>query len=197
MGCDIHGRIEVRNHDHWYTACDLLPLVGRSYDAFGMLFGVRNNVAFDPAFPKRGFPEHISRGVEDAVERWGGMENLGAIEFHSASYATLYELQRLDWSEEAAGRDLRYTVLDEDKEPTGTKFGWSSGWADIINSNDEALADGEAVPNEDESKYIKRMKLTRRWSLSGAWEWVIFDLLELLGDRFGAENVRMVVWFDN
>lgn len=162
-----------------------------------MLWGVRNNVAFNPAFPKRGFPEERSRGLKDKIDDWGGEENLGAIEFHSASYATVAELRALDWDEKAEARDRRYTVLDENKEPTGTKFGWAKGWSDIINENEERLANGEAVPNDDGSHYIKRMKLTRRRALSGSWEWFIFDLLDTYAEKYGEENVRLVVWFDN
>ena len=197
MGCDIHGVIEVKSHDRWKDAGTLYPHVGRSYDTFGMLWGVRNNAAFKPAFPKRGFPNEKSRGLSDKIESWGGEENVGAIEFHSPSYATVEELWGLDWDERAEGRDTRYSVLDENKEPTGTKFGWAAGWSDIINENEEALRRGEAIPHNNASKYIKRMKLTRRRALSGAWEWFIFDLLDSYAERYGEENTRLVVWFDN
>jgi len=197
MGCDIHGVIEINSHDRWKTAGTLYPHVGRSYDTFGMLWGVRNNVAFDPAFPSRGFPDERSRELREKIESWGGEENIGAIDFHHPTYATVEELRALDWDEKAEGRDSRYTVLDENKEPTGTKFGWAAGWGDIIQENKEALSNGEAVPDESGELYLKRMKLTRHRALSGAWEWFIFDLLESYADHYGAENVRLVVWFDN
>lgn len=197
MGCDVHGMIEVRTHDRWRDSGKLGGLVGRSYDTFGMLWGVRNSVRFNPAFEKRGFPDDRSIGLKKRIDEWGGEEHIGAIDFHSPSYATVEELRNVDWDERAEGRDTRYTVLDENKEPTGHKFGWSSGWEDIINANQEALENGEAIPDESGDKYVKRMKLTRKRALSGAWEWFIFDLLETYADRFGPENTRVVVWFDN
>jgi len=197
MGCDIHGVIEVRSHDRWKCAGTLYPHVGRSYDTFGMLWGVRNNAAFNGAFPNRGFPEERSRKLKDKIEDWGGEEHVGAIDFHSPSYATVEELHALDWSVEAEGRDSRYTVLDENKEPTGTKFGWARGWSDVIEENKDDLSNGEAVPNDDGSLYIKQIKLTRRRALSGAWEWFIFDLLDSYAEHYGEKNTRLVVWFDN
>lgn len=197
MRCDIHGVVEVNSHDRWSGAATLSPHVGRSYHTFGMLWGVRNNAAFDPAFPKRGFPEDRSRELKDRIEDWGGEEEIGQIHFHSPSYATVAELHDLDWDEEAEGRDKRYTVLDENKDSTGTKFGWAQGWSEIISENKDALQHGEAIPNEDESMYIKQMKLTRRRALSGAWDWFIFDLLDTYAGKYGEENVRLTVWFDN
>jgi hypothetical protein len=197
MGCDIHGVVEVNSHDRWKGAATLYPHVGRSYDTFGMLWGVRNNAAFNAAFPKRGFPEERSRQLKGKIEDWGGEEHVGAIDFHSPSYATYSELMALDWDVEAEGRDSRYTVLDENKDPTGTKFGWAKGWSDIIEENKDALLNGEAIPNDDGTHYIKQMKLTRRRALSGAWEWFIFDLLGTYAEKYGGENVRLVVWFDN
>jgi len=198
MGCDIHGAIETRPHgSNWYQTGSLVGLVGRSYDTFGMLWGVRNSAAFAPSFDNRGFPDNLSRRVRKRIDEWGGMDNLGNIDFHSASYATVEELQNVDWSEQAEGRDSRYSVLDENKEPTGTKFGWAAGWAEIINEHEEELANGKAIPNESGEHYIKRMKLTRRRALSGSWDWLIFELLETYADKFGPENVRLVVWFDN
>jgi len=197
MGCDIHGVIEVQSHGRWKSAGTLYPHVGRAYDTFGMLWGVRNDVAFRPAFPDRGFPDERSRQLRNKIESWGGEGHIGSIDFHNPSYATVEELHNIEWDETADGRDKRYTVLDENKDPTGTKFGWAEGWSDVTQEHEEELANGEAIPNEDESLYIKRMKLTRKRALSGAWEWFIFELLDSYANRYGAENTRLVVWFDN
>lgn len=198
MGCDIHGQVEVREHEDasWWGTAQLLGVVGRDYDTFGCLFGVRGTHWTNSAFGKRGLPDGLAINTRRRLREGDGLEG-ESVACHSRSYFTVSELRDVDWSETAANRDWRYSVLDEDLEPTGHKFGWSSGWAEIINENEEALAEGEAVPNEDGTRYVKRIRNTRREALSGAWEWFLFDLLETYADRFGAENVRVVVWFDN
>lgn len=197
MGCDIHGHIEVdKSHAEddtwWETAGTLFPFVGRSYDAFGCLFGVRNYSNFHPVAKDRGIPSDVGREAKEDHESWG-------IDAHSETYLTYEEIQEIDWDKTAEEADERYSVLDENKEPTGIKFSLSpaSGWVDVVDENREAIEAGEPVPNEAGDKYIQRRKLKRREALSGSWEWLLFDYMELLADRFGEESVRVVVWFDN
>lgn len=198
MGCDIHGYVEVdkrHNRDDeswWKPAGNLFAFVGRSYDSFGCLFGVRNYSRFDPVAPDRGIPEDASREAREDYESWG-------VDAHSASYLTFEEILNIDWEETAESPDSRYSILDENKEPTGTKFalGPASGWTEIVEENKEAIEAGEAVPNEDGDKYIQRRLMTREDALSGAWDWLLHEYMALLADRFGDEGVRMVVWFDN
>lgn len=82
MGTDIHGFIEVRNsctHSsepdddelffRWHSAIALDHVYGgRSYEAFGCLFGVRGG-SFEPLAAQRGFPRDASRAVARAFER--------------------------------------------------------------------------------------------------------------------------------
>lgn len=191
MGCDIHGYIEVQryeNSSYWRPLLDIRGVVSRSYDTFGSLFGVRNYAGFDPLFADRGLPEDVGYTTRDEYGSWG-------VDAHSASYVTYDELQAVDWDEESEIPDRRYSVLDADGEPTGAKFSYASGWADVIEANEDALARGEAVPNEAGDKYLQRRYQTRADALSGAWEWLLFEQWPLLEDRFPA--TRMIVWFDN
>ncbi|MEV7233076.1 hypothetical protein AB0N06_03510 [Streptomyces sp. NPDC051020] len=60
MGTDIVDFIECRASWYekgkpWSAAVDLLYM-GRSYDAFGCLFGVRNRAGFRPLAAGRGLP---------------------------------------------------------------------------------------------------------------------------------------------
>lgn len=198
MGCDIHGYVEVdirHNEDDeqwWNPAGNLFPFVGRSYDSFGCLFGVRNYSNLEPIAPDRGIPSDASSTVTDDYESWG-------VDAHSASHVTHEELQDVDWSEEAVEPDSRYSVLDENKEPTGTKFalGPGSGWTEIVEENREAIDAGEPVPGPDGETYLQRRTQTREEALSGSWDWLLNEYMGTLADRFGGENVRMVVWFDN
>lgn len=92
MGCDIHGYVEtdVRHYEEddrwWKPAGHLFPFVGRSYDSFGCLFGVRNYSQFEPIAPNRGIPGDASRTVTDEYESWGP-------DAHSETYVTYEELQ--------------------------------------------------------------------------------------------------------
>jgi len=197
MGCDIHGHIEVDiSHNEgmtrWVSASRLLPFVGRSYDTFGLLFGVRNYANSEPLFAKRGIPDNVSRDTKEQYESWGA-------DAHSESYVNAEELLEVDWSAKSDSLDSRYSILDEDLEPTGTKFalGPASGWRDIVEENRRAIDDGNPVPNEDGTRYIQRRRLSRKEALSGAWEWLLFEYIPMLSSRFGKSNVRLVVWFDN
>ncbi|MFE7237713.1 hypothetical protein [Streptomyces sp. NPDC057580] len=73
MGTDIYGFIECRASWHekgepWSAAVDFdLLYMGRSYDAFGCLLGVRNRADFRPLAADRGLPEHVC----DRVRRIG------------------------------------------------------------------------------------------------------------------------------
>ncbi|OKJ07748.1 hypothetical protein AMK20_24705 [Streptomyces sp. TSRI0261] len=76
MGADIHGFIEVRNSYidssepdddellfRWHPAIALDHVYdGRSYEAFGCLFGVRGgSLSFEPLAVQRGFPPGLDQ----------------------------------------------------------------------------------------------------------------------------------------
>lgn len=103
MGADIHGFIECRGtygtldeeDSSWHAAIDLdLLYGGRSYDAFGCLFGVRNYAGFRPLAEGRGLPSDVTAEVRHAYE---GAPDL----FHSASWIGWEELGAADWDETA------------------------------------------------------------------------------------------------
>ncbi|WP_247708740.1 hypothetical protein [Streptomyces sp. C3-3] len=99
MGTDIHGFIEVRNSYidssepdddelffRWHPAIALDHVYdGRSYEAFGCLFGVRGG-AFKPLAAQRGFPRDASRAVTRAFE-WEREDS------HSPSWISWAELE--------------------------------------------------------------------------------------------------------
>ena len=61
MGCDIHPHIEYRavGEEHWY--CFAEPTIGRDYDLFGLLAGVRGG---PPLYQPRGRVRDPSMCVE-------------------------------------------------------------------------------------------------------------------------------------
>ncbi|MGW7263385.1 hypothetical protein [Streptomyces sp. NPDC054842] len=103
MGTDIHGYIEVRSSFidssepdddelffRWHPAVALDHVYsGRSYAAFGCLFGVRGGF-FPPLAAQRGFPRDASRAVTRAFERQ--LEDA-----HSPSWISWAELEEADW----------------------------------------------------------------------------------------------------
>lgn len=130
MGCDIHGAIEgLTDGGHGWMAyvAHLDTIVGRNYDTFGSLFGVRNGANFEPLFTDRGFPavDTMSWKLRRQLDRWG------------------------------------------------------------------------AINDDGDTRYLQRVTLTRRSAMSDAWKWVLFSLMPSCATRWGHENVRLTVWFDN
>lgn len=106
MGCDIHvylekyasinGKSTWVNVDYWqknpyfgiednvdeyeHVSC----YVGRNYDLFGILAGVRSGE--DPIDEPRGLPEDVTETTRKEYEKWG-------IGCHTPSYYTLKELK--------------------------------------------------------------------------------------------------------
>ena len=99
MGCDIHTFCERLTHpDGRELIPDLHPFEdGRSYALFGWLAGVRNYSAVTPLSKPRGLPP-------DTVAPREMFEDY----YHSASYVTLDELLRFDYSQMM--EDRRVTI---------------------------------------------------------------------------------------
>lgn len=201
MGCDIHGTVELHRYDKWRGVTDIVWLVGRSYDSFGCLFGVRNSAGFAPLFDDRGFPDDASRRVDERFDEFGGKETYGSIGFHSATHCTLAEINSVDWDERAESRDRRLTVVDEDGEQQ-IKASYMRGVHEELTDDELARAkDGERVPvggSDGEQHYAVHRMMRRKDALSGAWEWLLFEYLPVLAQRVESESdVRLTVWFDN
>lgn len=192
MGCDIHGWVEIRTHN-WYAMVNIEGCTGRSYDTYGCLFGVRNSANFEPVAKRRGLPDDLSI---KARRDYQSAES----DHHSMSYLTYEEIQDIDWSESAQDSDGRVAVVDEDGE-TQIKAGYIAGVHDGLSEEQLARAqNGDRIPLTDtdgEARYATHKTLTRDEAVSGAWQWLLGDQMDLLADQYGAENVRLVVWFDN
>ena len=102
MGCDIHGRVEILysfSLDEWFSVIDAGLLLDRNYDAFGLLFGVRNRNGFPPIAANRGLPEDASEEVKRDGTPGADADEDSWILYHSASWLTLEEIQAVDWDE--------------------------------------------------------------------------------------------------
>ncbi|MEV7508458.1 hypothetical protein AB0O57_10980 [Streptomyces sp. NPDC091201] len=156
MGTDIHGYIEVRNRFvdlsepdddepilRWHPAIALDHVYdGRSYAAFGCLFGVRGR-AFEPLAARRGMPQDASRATTRSFT-----EDSDA---HSPSWIGWAELEGADWNSTESAKDLPVSEVLRTRRDVVHDEDWGDVWG----------------------------------------------VMALLAARHGAENVRLVVWFDN
>lgn len=128
MGCDIHMYVEVKTDGVWNKVGDVFksayydaaretktysdgyvsnapmtdePYEHRNYEFFAILADVRNGYVFaskknqkpvKPLFARRGVPVDASTEYKEILEMWD-------CDAHSASYATLAELQAIDWND--------------------------------------------------------------------------------------------------
>jgi len=187
MGCDIHGWVEVKEKYGWASVICIDELIWRNYDMFGSLFGVRNYAGFRPIAPNRGFPEDASYITKRDYKGWG-------IDAHSATWITWKEIKEIDWEEEAEREDARihvYKVREDGTLEYRHKFLWSS---ELTHEDYRILREKKEL-RKDNIVY-KLEKIKRKDALSNDWK-ALFELMEVLAKRYGDENVRLVVWFDN
>ncbi|MFE3555075.1 hypothetical protein ACFXKW_09445 [Streptomyces sp. NPDC059193] len=211
MGTDIYGFIEVRDRfidlsepddedeilrwhpagalDHYYD--------GRSYYAFGCLFGVRDRT-FEPLAPGRGFPEDASRASTRAFR-----EDTDA---HSPSWISWGELESAAWDEPAALR-VHSRAFEYHRGPDGEWVWYGCGTSDerlaeltktslrTVMHADEHWPEGTEWLDGDRLFRISR--LTRRQVVPDE-EWGdVWTAMKTLAKRHGPDHVRLVVWFDN
>lgn len=67
MGTDIHGVVEINPHPSlsgstWFDVVDAGMILGRSYNMFGVLFGLKNVAGLKPVSNQRGVPEITGTG---------------------------------------------------------------------------------------------------------------------------------------
>jgi hypothetical protein len=105
MGCDIHAIVERKGRYGWMHSGD--PDIGRNYEVFAALAGVRNSYGITPVAEPKGMPgyggwrKHGDEGwsiwgddapnyeYRDYFERWREDE-------HSASWLSLAEVKAFD-----------------------------------------------------------------------------------------------------
>lgn len=200
MGCDIHGWVEVLRYPgqpkYWSRCLDIRSLIGRNYDMFALLFGVRNYADFQPVAGNRGLPEYVSEEVKDSFEAW---EN-GA---HSVTYITAKEIAAINWKTKAIGPNRRISAYIKGEEKPFMTFESSS----LLQEDDyRRLNEGEEV--EIDNRIYRREYLCYEDARTPDWE-LLFLLVQRIEEAqqrmdrewknpFGdGSMVRMIVWFDN
>ncbi|BCJ55256.1 hypothetical protein Asp14428_67310 [Actinoplanes sp. NBRC 14428] len=197
MGTDIAGGVEIRPlgpGTPWRLADVCLGALTRNYDAFGLLFGVRNYAGFEPVAPDRGLPDDASpelRGLQLVTTE------------HGHTWVSWTELTHIDWNARAPRVDDRiheYEQTGEGLRLVGKAGHHGKAWRAV--AGEDADPRGSSYPEGTEWRAADRIWRVERLSSGDA---LIGDpeLRALLGTvrdlagRYGGDNVRLVVWFDS
>jgi hypothetical protein len=192
MGVDIEGWVEIKPKNRegkWvaHTWIDHTLVPGDSF-AFGCLFGVRDWI-FRPIAAGRGIPEDASEEVKEcALISDDGYS-------HSYTWITWAEIQNIDLDEEAEDlsrgfvhcykKNLRGELVLTARVSNSPHHFPSDVWG--------ALQGGRTIEEDDKIYRLERVK--RRNALPGNFE-ALFGLMASLAEEHGAENIRLVCWFD-
>lgn len=206
MGTDIVGWVEVatqlnRRLGGWTAAVALEPLMdaGRAYDMLGCLFGVANYANFRPLAPRRGLPGDLSPLARQEYDR----QVQGQERSLPATWIGWSEILAADWDEPAEQPDDRLHAYRRQADGHLVYDGkalWSLDAERVTGLSPQARArlprywsEGQEWAAED--LVFRAVRLRRREARTPAWERV-FAIMGLLAEAFGAEQVRLVVWFD-
>ncbi|MCO8271792.1 hypothetical protein M1L60_14435 [Actinoplanes sp. TRM 88003] len=192
MGTDIAGGVEIRPHgpaSPWLLADVDLDDLPRHYDAFGLLFGVRNYAGFDPVAPGRGLPGDASPELRKLQL---------TDDEHDHTWVTWTELSRIDWDAPAPRVDDRIHKYE------GTRFvgksGFGADWQAV--AGESADPRGSSYPEGTEWRSGDRIWRVERLTQSDVLRTdpqlaTLFDTMRNLANQHGPDNVRLVVWFDS
>lgn len=139
MGCDIHAIIERKAEREWLNSGD--PDLGRNYELFAALAGVRNRDGIVPVAEPKGIPGFMSFQTFSDGDRWVKWER-GSWEFrpcrefermmevygedgHSGSWLTLAEVKAYDTEQEIV--DTRLVLSRDDGGRATALCDWTSG----------------------------------------------------------------------
>jgi len=216
MGCDIHCYVEIRTGNSWEKVGKIFdhpwynpkeptrvdgdyewnakktdsPYMGRNYELFGILAGVREPDFVRLADP-RGLPRDVGMEVKRMSDGWG-------IDGHSHSYLTLRELLDFNWFQNGTEQWRIVSPEEYDRwKRTGKPDSRSKGVMGSLT---------RTVSNEEMEKIIKQggekgisyfTKVTWYETYKSCCVNFVTETipaLERLGDP---EEVRIVFWFDN
>ncbi|BCY10495.1 hypothetical protein [Actinoplanes sp. L3-i22] len=183
MGTDMDGRVQVRPGGPgtpWADADLDVGGIPRSYEAFGLLFGVRNVAGFVPVAPARGIPGDAGADVLAAAHRFD--------DHYEHSWVTWAELDRIDWDRPAPVVNAwlsRYRVTAGRLVRVG-KGGWTPPDADPAEGAE--WRDGDVVWRAERA--VPREILDDLPELRHR-----LDGMRALAGKHGGDNVRMIVWF--
>ncbi|MFI7360249.1 hypothetical protein ACIBTP_40860 [Streptomyces avidinii] len=206
MGTDIHGFIECRwdrwldeEDRSWNGAIDITHLYnGRSYIAFGSLFGVRDTTSFRPLADARGLPTDVSQETLAHFASWSS-------DATGASWITWAELAATDWDEGA--NEVDDCVHEYRRSPDGIwelhgrntsldRFAELAGLADPHSLYRAGRAHPEDTEWPDGDRLFRIGRLRRKHAVPDSDWGAVWSVMRTLAELHGDDGVRLVVWFD-
>ena len=172
--------------------------------------GQKNGTNFPPIAPERGLPDDCSERVKkDFAElAAGAAKELAAASYKESpekyfrcTWITWREIEAIDWEEEApvepyhiwvvaptAGRAIRTREELDLRSEFIQKFAFSEEELDAV------WEDGHTWEIDGEQYRIIRPLDQRKEALTQGWQ-TLFKVMEVLAEQYGADGVRLVVWF--
>ncbi|HEU5370608.1 MAG TPA: hypothetical protein VFU69_19195 [Ktedonobacterales bacterium] len=202
MGTDAYGWVEIKDEFGWTPLIQAWPLMSRNYDLFGSLFWT-NRSNFRPIAQKRGMPGDCSLQVKrDFAELVASSSHIPGHpeEYFGCTWITWREIQAIDWEEEAEVEPYRVWVSEtlEGGKRWKSKGAYQRSWlAQKLSLSEEALDaawNNGQIWEVDGKEYEAVKAIKRKDALSESWQ-TLFKLMEVLAEKYGADGVRLVVWF--
>lgn len=137
-------------------------------------------------FPDRGLPVDCSGALREEAERCMTSDS-------HPSWALWSELKMVDWQATEPERDQRISefALEDGRELFAAKWLYDEQWAWVRDALDH---DSAAVIRVGD-RIFRRVVLKRIDSFEDTEFLLLMRLMAVLAERFGDDNVRMVVWF--
>jgi hypothetical protein len=165
---DIHGWVEVAlSPSVWAAVISIDVLVERNPSLWGWL--LQSEGPFPPVAPARGLPQDVSARIAQGVDILQAVAD--ERQLHSYTWAYWREIEAVDWD---------VPPLEGARAAANVLLGQTPG------------------PEAVRPQIMRREFKTRRDTLEFAPGWgLLFDLMRRLGEQYGGEQVRLVVWFEN
>jgi hypothetical protein len=180
MGVEIDGWIEIKEYDSWHAAVDIGILGHRNYTIFGALFGVRCDL-FPAIAPDRGIPADASATINQSLS-----ESIGEDGKHGHTWVLWSEIIAADLQELGNGLFLY------DRHPNPVT---GQNQERVLTIAYDAQLVDRCWQEEDHCYWTVQPKRGEVMNDDPDWQ-TIFKISAALADRFGADQVRWVVWFE-
>jgi hypothetical protein len=182
MSTIMRGWVEVKDLGDWLGSIEVYKLFcgAGNYGMFGSLFGKRNYAEFTPIAEKRGVPPDASKSFKEDLSYWEG---------HSATWITYKEIKAIKWNETG----LKPCLSSKYKIKDGQFLREDASDNELTEEEQKSFYSGKSI-EKNGYVYLPEI-LTRRSVLS--WEWsLLFNIMCLLSEKYGDEEIRLVVFFE-
>ncbi|MER6578020.1 hypothetical protein [Nonomuraea sp. NPDC001023] len=207
MGTDIHGFIECRTwapgldvgETAWCAALSLKTLVGRDYEAFDCIFGVRSSGHWRPIAADRGLPQDASETTKAGLAEWGEAA-------FGVTWLNWDEVTAIDWDEPALHPTnvAQYRLLPDQSLELVHRSVWSRRFARVsgvdtltVDPCQVAVQWNEGAEWRDKDTVFRVERATRRQAVPPDSLWHgVWTVMRTLARVHGDDAVRLVVWFE-